>query len=229
VLVVIGESDARMINALRQISRNTDVAANPVLAAAHQGNDLKEGDIVPAIVTAVWGPETINVKAMLDGCDSAWITSIGFDAGTEGTDRGGDAKTIYRARSWHWMFTQQATRYTPNMEELDAKVRAIAQEEVATGINAVARPEDIRTRVDDLVAKHLDANEVNLRAYVKAEVGQQIALQTVTPDERVQTLQERLTVIHAHGNTVQAKHGDSAGFVNVMADLKRLIDTFPTA
>lgn len=48
----------------------------------HVGNSVKEGQIVPAMVVAVWGntPEcAVNLKVMLDGSDDYWVTSTSVE------------------------------------------------------------------------------------------------------------------------------------------------------
>ncbi len=66
----------------------------PAGAQAHIGNDIKAGDIYPAMVLRVWGSS---------GCSNlrVWATSINHDP----------AKAEY---TWHWMFDGQDKRYTPD-------------------------------------------------------------------------------------------------------------------
>jgi len=33
-------------------------------------------DIAPAVITRVWGDETVNLKVLLDGHDNPWLTSV---------------------------------------------------------------------------------------------------------------------------------------------------------
>jgi hypothetical protein len=74
----------------------------PAGAQAHIGNDVKAGDICPAMVLRVWGDSGCsNLKVMLDGTDVYWATNINYDA----------QKAPY---TWHWMFDGQASRYTPD-------------------------------------------------------------------------------------------------------------------
>lgn len=82
-----------------------DGTANPIYgwpagAQAHIGNNVAAGDICPAMVVAVIGPGNVNLKVMLDGSDTYWATSVGYDAGK-------------RLRTWHWMFDGQDKRYEP--------------------------------------------------------------------------------------------------------------------
>ncbi len=46
--------------------------------AAHStdGNKVAPGDIVPAVVLRVWGPQCANVRLLLDGPDDYWKTSV---------------------------------------------------------------------------------------------------------------------------------------------------------
>ena len=77
------------------------IVAWPAGAQAHIGNEVKAGDIYPAMVLRVWGESGCsNLKVMLDGSDEYWATSINFDA----------AKA---QGSWHWMFDGQQKRYDP--------------------------------------------------------------------------------------------------------------------
>jgi hypothetical protein len=44
----------------------------------HQGNEVSAGQIVPAMIVAVWGdtPQSaVNLKVFLDGSDDYWVTS----------------------------------------------------------------------------------------------------------------------------------------------------------
>lgn len=56
----------------------TDV--RQIMAYRHANSDFSspsvaEGDVFPAMVTKVHGPDMINVKVMLDGHDTFWATS----------------------------------------------------------------------------------------------------------------------------------------------------------
>jgi hypothetical protein len=73
----------------------------PLGAQAHIGNDVVAGQIVPAMVVAVWGDVCVNLKAMLDGTDTYWATSRNYHP-----DKA--------PGSWHWMFDGQATRHAPS-------------------------------------------------------------------------------------------------------------------
>ncbi len=86
----------------QSIAERIKVLAWPVGAQAHIGNDVKAGDILPAMVLRVWGDSGCsNLKVILDGSDEYWATSVNFD----------DAK---QPGTWHWMFEGQAQRYDPN-------------------------------------------------------------------------------------------------------------------
>lgn len=89
----LSEDDAAMINRRRttghsimermkiQISDKecmTPLLAWPTGAQAHIGNDAKEGDIFPMLITRVWGDTptcAVNGQAYLDGNDVLWVTS----------------------------------------------------------------------------------------------------------------------------------------------------------
>lgn len=75
-------------------------------AGLQHGNPLERGDIVPAMVVRVWSDDgCCNLKCMLDGDDTYWVTSAQFD----------ESKQPY---SWHWMFEGQRTRYQPDRVEV---------------------------------------------------------------------------------------------------------------
>ena len=110
VYFVMGESHAaevmrRRTNAI-SIAERIKVLAWPVGAQAHVGNDVKAGDVYPAMVLRVWSDDSgcSNLKVMLDGSDEFWATSVSFDAEkAPGT--------------WHWMFDGQQARYRPDRTE----------------------------------------------------------------------------------------------------------------
>lgn len=76
------------------------------IAALKAGNHYRAGDVAPAMITRVWDQASgcVNLKVILDGPDSLWVTSVMFEGSTE-------TKT---PRTWHWMFDGQNTRYNPN-------------------------------------------------------------------------------------------------------------------
>lgn len=41
----------------------------------HVGNDVREGQLYPAIVVATWGGASVNLQVWLDGNDTLWATS----------------------------------------------------------------------------------------------------------------------------------------------------------
>ena len=65
-------------------------AAWPAGAQAHIGNEAKEGDTFPMLITRVWGPSetsAVNGQVFLDGNDVLWATSVCVGEGP---------------RSWSW-------------------------------------------------------------------------------------------------------------------------------
>lgn len=105
VYFVFNAASAAEVNRRRtntvSILERIKVLAWPIGAQAHVGNDVKEGDIYPAMVIKVWGTSGCsNLKVFLDGSDSFWATSISYQ----------EDKAPF---SWHWMFSGQNTRYTP--------------------------------------------------------------------------------------------------------------------
>ncbi len=104
VYYVLSETDVAEITRRRTTSQSIADRIGegrwPVGAQAHIGNEVKAGDVRPAMVLQVWSQESgqSNLKCMLDGADEYWATSRLFDGqGSVGT--------------WHWMFEGQATRY----------------------------------------------------------------------------------------------------------------------
>lgn len=70
---------------------------------------FENGEVRPATVVRVWGPETVNLQVLLDGAndrglggtDLVWKTSVVYDEG--GTSLlGVDGPLQYRGNSWHW-------------------------------------------------------------------------------------------------------------------------------
>lgn len=106
VYYVFSESGAaevmRRRTSAQSIAERIKVLAWPVGAQAHMGNEVKAGDIYPAMVLRVWGDSGCsNLKVMLDGSDEYWATSVSYE----------ETKT---PGSWHWMFDGQQKRYTPD-------------------------------------------------------------------------------------------------------------------
>lgn len=85
---------------------NTDVGTwvEASIRLGRYQNHVREGDILPAMVVAVFGEHTCNLKVFLDGPDNYWATSVQYDEGKA-------------PRSWHWMFEGQQTRYKPDRVE----------------------------------------------------------------------------------------------------------------
>lgn len=64
----------------------------------HVGNAVSVGQVVPAMIVAVWGdsPDSaVNLKLMLDGTDDYWVTSTNV----EETQLDGS----HTAGKYHWM------------------------------------------------------------------------------------------------------------------------------
>ena len=67
-------------------------------AMVHVGNQAQVGQVLPAMVVAVWGntPESaVNLKVMLDGTDDLWVTSTSVEP-----DKEDGSHTPGR---YHWM------------------------------------------------------------------------------------------------------------------------------
>jgi hypothetical protein len=85
----------RRTNAI-SIAERIKVNKWPLGAQAHIGNDVKAGDIYPAMILRVWGTSGCsNLKVILDGSDEYWATSVGYEA-----DK--------RQGSWHWIVEPNA-------------------------------------------------------------------------------------------------------------------------
>lgn len=82
VLYTLSEADVEAINRRRLDASLTDLARAQTGARVHVGNEVRVGDVVPAVVVRVW-PTGINAQAYLDGADSLWLTSR-----PEGTEPG---------------------------------------------------------------------------------------------------------------------------------------------
>lgn len=71
-----GKEDAEAINR-RRFQVNEQVA-NFKGVQIHAGNEVKEGDVFPMMITRIWGdtPEScVNGQVFLDGNDLFWVTS----------------------------------------------------------------------------------------------------------------------------------------------------------
>lgn len=68
-------------------------------AAALAGNHVKAGDVEPAMVVRVWDQASgcANLKVHRDGPADQWVTSVPHS-------------DDHQPRSWHWMYSGQATR-----------------------------------------------------------------------------------------------------------------------
>lgn len=61
---------------LDRIKKNTEESTHwPIGAQAHIGNDVKEGDEFPMIITRVWNDTLVNGQVLLDGNDCFWASS----------------------------------------------------------------------------------------------------------------------------------------------------------
>lgn len=94
VVYTLSADDAAQINRRRttsasiseRINNTTDagIAAWPVGAQAHIGNEAKEGDAFPMLIVKTWGdtPEAyVNGQVFLDGNDVFWATSVSVGVG----------------------------------------------------------------------------------------------------------------------------------------------------
>ena len=81
----LSAADAEQINRRRTDSNriNLRMALQPPQwpegAQAHIGNEAREGDVFPMMITKVWGndPESaVNGQVYLDGNDVLWATSV---------------------------------------------------------------------------------------------------------------------------------------------------------
>lgn len=71
-------SAGRHSEAVPAHSEDGRVRAWPAGAQAHIGNEAKEGDVFPMMITRVWGDNpssAVNGQAYLDGTDVLWVTS----------------------------------------------------------------------------------------------------------------------------------------------------------
>jgi len=88
----LAAADAEKINK-RQLDggnlvpgESTTLARHDLGAVIHSGNSVNEGDAFPMMITRVWGDtpsSAVNGQVMLDGNDTAWVTSV-----SEGTGPG---------------------------------------------------------------------------------------------------------------------------------------------
>lgn len=91
----LGQSDAEQINRRRTsehaIREDIEDGTWPKGAQAHIGNEARVGQVLPAIVVAVWSPRCVNLQLFLDGNDTLWLTSREVSDSGEPQD--------FR---WHW-------------------------------------------------------------------------------------------------------------------------------
>lgn len=84
----LSEDDAKQINRRRTTGASIaqrlaygddpQFKAWPAGAQAHIGNDAREGDAYPMLITRVWGDvptAAVNGQCFLDGNDVLWVTS----------------------------------------------------------------------------------------------------------------------------------------------------------
>lgn len=69
----LSQQDVADVNRRRR--RSAAAPANDWGFVAPRGNPVKTGDVVAAVVTAVFGPATVNLRVLLDGTDDLWVTS----------------------------------------------------------------------------------------------------------------------------------------------------------
>ena len=83
----LSADDAAKIN--RRRTTPTSIAERikekiwPAGAQAHIGNEAFEGQILPMVITGIWGDTCVNGQVFLDGNDTLWVTSVqqGSDPG----------------------------------------------------------------------------------------------------------------------------------------------------
>jgi hypothetical protein len=72
---------AKSINKRRSDARSSGISAANSGAIVHHGNDAREGDVYPLLITKIWSDKptdatAVNGQIFLDGNDSFWATSI---------------------------------------------------------------------------------------------------------------------------------------------------------
>ena len=79
VLYALSSQDVDQIRRRRTTSESIrerlDLREWPAGAQAHMGNSVGDGQLVPAMIVAVWGPACVNLRCILDGTDEFWATS----------------------------------------------------------------------------------------------------------------------------------------------------------
>lgn len=90
------QADADAINRRRTtgpaIAERMATGHWPAGAQAHIGNKATVGQVVPAMIVAVWpGPQlNVNLRCYLDGTDDYWATTVPWSPEAE------------QAGSWNW-------------------------------------------------------------------------------------------------------------------------------
>ncbi len=72
------------VNRRRRDGQDSGITRESTGAVVHIGNDVREGDTFPLIITRVWGETEdalVNGQVLLDGNDSLWVTSVGQGEG----------------------------------------------------------------------------------------------------------------------------------------------------
>ena len=76
----LSSSDAEKINRRRTTSLSIKERIKEKLwpegAQAHIGNEAREGQILPMVITGIWGETCVNGQVFLDGSDTLWVTSV---------------------------------------------------------------------------------------------------------------------------------------------------------
>ncbi len=119
----------------------------PAGAQAHIGNDVKAGDILPAMVVRVWSQESgcSNLRVILDGTDEYWATSVNYYADKRGS-------------SWHWMREERVAQYDPNGKDIPEEV---AQRERSIEKLVAAAKLDLASRNKEREGDHWDDPPLN--------------------------------------------------------------------
>lgn len=81
--------------------RRAELAAAKHVGSPAEGNPAYVGQLLPAMVVAVWSDTCINLKVFLDGPGELWVTSVEFS----------DEKP-YQPHTWHWMYEGQGVAGT---------------------------------------------------------------------------------------------------------------------
>lgn len=83
----LSADDAECINRRRGDGEKSGARNGHTGYIVHAGNRAAEGQILPAVIVAIWEPGSVNLQVSLDGNDLYWATSR-----KEGDDAG----------QWHW-------------------------------------------------------------------------------------------------------------------------------